>query len=117
MRRLIALVTGALLLPTALAQTIYKASSPIGLRKTIDDKTGQPRGIVRVYEADSRYFARIERSLIPGEEGRKCAACTDERKDQPFIGRQPARSGPSCAGGCSSRAYLGPRRCSAITTL
>ena len=86
MRILIALVAGALLLPTALAQTSDKASSPIGLWKTIDDKTGQPRGIVRVYEAGNRYFARIERSLIPGEEGRKCSACTDERKDQPLIG-------------------------------
>lgn len=86
MLRLITLVAGALLLQTALAQTGDKAPSPIGLWKTIDDKTGQPRGIVRVYGADGRYFARIERSLIPGEEGRKCSACTDERKDQPFIG-------------------------------
>ncbi len=86
MRMLIVLVAGALLLPTALAQTGDKTSSPVGLWKSLDDKTGQPRGIVRVYESDGRFFARIERSLISGEEGRKCSACTDERKDQPLIG-------------------------------
>ncbi|MBP7573227.1 MAG: DUF2147 domain-containing protein [Rhodoferax sp.] len=86
MLRITTLIISALMLTTALAQTGEKASSPIGLWKTIDDKTGQPRGIVRVYETDGRYFARIERGLIPGEEGRKCTACTDERKDQPFNG-------------------------------
>lgn len=86
MRRLVALATAALLLTTAHAQTSDKSSSPIGLWRTIDDKTGQPRGIVRVYQADGGYFARIERSLTANEDGRKCTACTDERKDQPFIG-------------------------------
>lgn len=86
MRRLFALTAAALLFTTASAQADDVAPTPIGLWKTIDDKTGQPRGIVRVYEAGGRYFARIERSLTPGEEGRKCTACTDERKDHPFLG-------------------------------
>jgi len=91
MRRLIALIIGTLLLQTALlrtvqAQTIEKGSSPVGLWKTIDDKTGQPRGIIRIYEVNHRYFGRLERSLEPGQEGRKCSACTDERKDQPMKG-------------------------------
>lgn len=86
MRKFLALATAAVLLSPAFAQTSDKSTSPIGMWKTIDDKTGQPRGIVRVYETDGRYFARIERSLVPGEEGKQCTACTDERKDQPFIG-------------------------------
>lgn len=86
MRKFLALAAAAVLLAPASAQTSDKPTSPIGLWKTIDDKTGQPRGIVRVYETDGRYFARIERSLVPGEEGKQCTACTDERKDQPFIG-------------------------------
>lgn len=86
MRRSLVLTTSALLFTTALVQASDQPPSPAGLWKTIDDKTGQPRGIVRVYEEQGRYFARIERSLTPGEEGRKCTACTDERKDQPFIG-------------------------------
>jgi uncharacterized protein (DUF2147 family) len=86
MRRFVALVTAALLQTTAHAQSTDRGSSPIGLWRTIDDKTGQPRGIVRVYQADGGYFARIERSFTANEDGRKCTACTDDRKDQPLIG-------------------------------
>ena len=62
------------------------ASSPIGLWKTFDDKTGSARAIVRIYEQDGRFFGRIERSFAPGAESRVCAVCTDDRKDQPING-------------------------------
>jgi uncharacterized protein (DUF2147 family) len=61
-------------------------NSPIGLWKTIDDKTGAARAIVRIYEQDGRLFGRIEHSFTPGAENRVCAECTDERKNQPIIG-------------------------------
>jgi uncharacterized protein (DUF2147 family) len=61
-------------------------SSPVGLWRTIDDKTGQPRGVVRVYEQDGKLFGKIERSLRPGEPPKVCGKCTDERKDQPLLG-------------------------------
>ena len=61
-------------------------ASPIGLWKTIDDKTGSPRAIVRIYEQDGKLFGRIERSFTPGAENRVCGLCKDERKDQPIIG-------------------------------
>jgi len=61
-------------------------ASPIGLWKTVDDKTGAPRGLVRIYERDGKYFGRLEESFKPGAEQRVCAVCTDERKDQPIIG-------------------------------
>ncbi len=62
------------------------ASSPIGLWKTFDDKTGSARAIVRIYEQQGKLFGRIERSFTPGAETRVCAVCTDERKNQPIIG-------------------------------
>jgi uncharacterized protein (DUF2147 family) len=62
------------------------STSPIGLWKTFDDKTGSARAIVRIYEQDGRLFGRIERSFTPGAERRVCAVCTDERKNQPIIG-------------------------------
>ena len=86
MRKLLALTAITLLFAGHPVHAADEAQSPLGLWRTIDDNTGKPRGIVRVYEQDGRYFARIERSLTPGEEGRKCTACTDEHKDQPFIG-------------------------------
>jgi uncharacterized protein (DUF2147 family) len=61
-------------------------ASPIGLWKTIDDKTGSPRAIVRIYKQDGKLFGRIERSFTPGAENRVCEECTDERKNRPIIG-------------------------------
>ena len=60
--------------------------SPVGLWKTFDDKTGNARAIVRVYEENGKLFGRIERSFTPGAEKRVCQVCTDERKNQPIIG-------------------------------
>jgi uncharacterized protein (DUF2147 family) len=60
--------------------------SPIGLWKTVDDKTGMPRALVRIYLQDGKYFGRIEQSFTPGAESRVCSVCTDERKNQPIIG-------------------------------
>jgi uncharacterized protein (DUF2147 family) len=62
------------------------ADSPIGLWKTIDDKTGAPRAIVRIYEQNARLFGKIEGSSTPGVEHRVCEVCTDERKGQPMLG-------------------------------
>jgi uncharacterized protein (DUF2147 family) len=61
-------------------------SSPVGIWKTVDDKTGQARSLVRIYEKDGKLFARIEQSLVPGDEVRTCTKCPDGRKDQPLIG-------------------------------
>jgi uncharacterized protein (DUF2147 family) len=62
------------------------AQSPLGLWKTVDDKTGTPRAMVRIYLQDGKYFGRIEQSFAPGAETRVCSVCTDERKNQPIIG-------------------------------
>ena len=72
-------------LPAAASQAA-DLKSPIGLWKTVDDKTGMPRAIVRIYAQDGIYFGRIERSFTPGAETRVCSVCTDERKNQPIIG-------------------------------
>jgi uncharacterized protein (DUF2147 family) len=60
--------------------------SPIGLWKTIDDKTGAARAIVRIYQEDGRLFGKIESSFTAGADNRVCVSCTDERKNQPIIG-------------------------------
>jgi uncharacterized protein (DUF2147 family) len=62
------------------------AASPIGLWKTFDDKTGEARAIVRIYEQDGRLFGKLESSFTPGAEHRVCGVCSDDRKDQPILG-------------------------------
>jgi uncharacterized protein (DUF2147 family) len=61
-------------------------SSPLGLWKTFDDRTGKARALVRIYDRGGKLFGRIEQSFTPGGETRVCKPCTDERKDQPIIG-------------------------------
>jgi uncharacterized protein (DUF2147 family) len=72
-------------IPTVASQAA-DPQSPIGLWQTVDDKTGMPRAMVRIYVQDGKYFGRIERSFTPGAEARVCSVCTDERKNQPIIG-------------------------------
>src|ERR1700694_5891775 len=76
----------------AAASDAADPQSPIGSSKTVDDKTGMPRAIVRIYMQDGKYFGRIEQSFTPGAETRVCSVCTDERRNQPIIGLLILRS-------------------------
>jgi uncharacterized protein (DUF2147 family) len=80
-----------------------ESSSPVGLWKTFDDKTGNARAIVRIFEQDGKLFGRIEQSFTPGAENRVCAVCTDDRKNRPIIGliivRNMKPDGSEYAGG------------------
>jgi uncharacterized protein (DUF2147 family) len=62
--------------------------SPLGLWKTIDDTTGEPRGLVRIREINGQYEGRIEKIFPkPGDElNPKCDKCVGVRHDQPVIG-------------------------------
>src|SRR6266481_6679187 len=80
-----------------------ESASPVGLWKTFDDKTGNAKAIVRIYEQGGKLFGRIEQSFIPGAEHRVCVPCSDERKNQPIIGlliiRNIKRDGNEYSGG------------------
>jgi uncharacterized protein (DUF2147 family) len=83
---MLALVSLAFATFTPIASHAADSQSPIGLWQTIDDKTGKPRAMVRIYMQDGKYFGKIEQSFTPGAETRVCSECTDERKNQPIIG-------------------------------
>lgn len=72
----------------ALFVTLLQASdlSPAGLWKTVDDKTGEPKGMVRIYEHNGAFFGKIEASLKAEDAKEHCDLCTDERKHKPIIG-------------------------------
>ena len=99
------LAAAALMLAALGGQTAYAANdtSPLGLWKTFDDKTGKPKGIVRIYEDNGALFGKIERSFVPNADTRTCVLCTDERKNQPIIGlvimRNMKPAGDAWAGG------------------
>lgn len=59
----------------------------VGLWRTIDDVTGKPRGLVRIYESNGEFLGKIERGLAAEDHSAAvCTKCTDARKNQPFFG-------------------------------
>lgn len=72
---------------TALIATCAFAQSPAGLWKTIDDKTGKERALVRITETGGVFTGKIEKLLgADAKPDAKCEQCTDSRKDQPVVG-------------------------------
>lgn len=66
---------------------IASESTPAGLWKTIDDKTGKPRSLIRITEHDGEYSAVVEKGLLATDTGEAvCDKCTDERKGQKIVG-------------------------------
>ena len=63
-------------------------STPIGLWKTIDDNTGQPRGLVRIREVNGRYEGRVEKGFPRPDEKEppRCDKCDGARRNQPVLG-------------------------------
>ena len=60
-------------------------SNIVGSWKTIDDKTGEAKSMVRIYkEADGKYYGRIEK-LFQNPDA-KCDKCKDANKDKPILG-------------------------------
>lgn len=70
----------------AAASSALAQATPVGLWKTIDDETKQPKSMVRIVEQDGVLTGRIEQLLDPARQAAKCDKCTDHRKDQPVLG-------------------------------
>jgi uncharacterized protein (DUF2147 family) len=78
--------------------------SPVGVWKTIDDKTKAEKAQVRITETGGVVTGKIERLLAPGaNQEAKCDKCADDRKDKPVIGMEIIRGvkkdGDAWAGG------------------
>ena len=78
-RALIAIISGAVAC-SALAQ-----STPLGLWRSSDDKTGEAKAEIRIVETPAGLSGRIEKRLFkaPGAPD-VCVPCSDDRKDQPI---------------------------------
>jgi uncharacterized protein (DUF2147 family) len=69
------------------APTSFANDSPIGLWKTIDDKTNKPRSIVRIVEENGEFKAIVEKGLQEGDNpDRVCDKCDPPRKNQKILG-------------------------------
>jgi uncharacterized protein (DUF2147 family) len=65
-------------------------ASPVGYWKTIDDKSGKPRSIVKIWEQDRELRGRIERLIRePNEEQEpRCDKCEGERHNKKILGME-----------------------------
>jgi len=81
----------ALLLAAAPAFALAQAT-PVGVWKTIDDKTKSERAQVRITEAGGVFSAKIEKLLAAdAKQDAVCDKCSDDRKDKPLIGLEIMR--------------------------
>ncbi|MBR7800897.1 DUF2147 domain-containing protein [Undibacterium fentianense] len=71
-----------------IAQFAAAQSSPAGLWKTIDDKTGKVKSLVRIQESGGEFQGKIEKLFRDADQDQnpKCDKCEGSNKDQPLIG-------------------------------
>ncbi|NBT77363.1 MAG: DUF2147 domain-containing protein [Betaproteobacteria bacterium] len=86
-RRSALLVGLALMSPASFAQTT-QTEPIIGNWKTIDDKTNQPKSIIRIELVDQKLQGTVVKIFTaPGDRPDPvCEQCKDHRKDKPVIG-------------------------------
>ena len=65
----------------------FAADSPVGLWKTVDDKTNKPRSLVRIVEENGEYKGIVEKGLREDDNPeRVCEKCDAPRKNQKIQG-------------------------------
>jgi uncharacterized protein (DUF2147 family) len=57
----------------------------LGQWETTDDKTGEKKALIEIYQKGDQYFAKIVDSYI-SEEGKLCDRCKGSKKNQPIEG-------------------------------
>ena len=62
------------------------AQSIFGKWKTIDDRTGNPKAIISIYEEDGLMYGHVVEILEEGRADELCGKCEGDRKDQPIVG-------------------------------
>ena len=80
-----------LLIALGLISTLATAAeNPVGLWRTIDDKSGKEKSLVRVTESNGQLQLTIEKIFRePGEDPNPlCDKCPGEKKNKPVIGMQ-----------------------------
>lgn len=78
----------------AIAQT-----TPVGLWRNVDDKSGEAKAEIRIAEANGALVGRIEKSLKKDTKADAvCEECSDDRKGKPIAGLEIIRGGRKAEG-------------------
>ncbi|MFM9927821.1 DUF2147 domain-containing protein [Variovorax sp. H27-G14] len=86
--------TLAALLFTATAFSAMAQSTPVGVWRNVDDKTGEVKAEISIAEANGALLGRIEKALgKDAKPGATCDECSDDRKGKPMVGLEIIRGG------------------------
>ena len=89
----------AALFISALALPVLAQMTPVGVWRTVDDKTGELSSEVRISDNAGVLSGRIEKLLRKdAKQDAVCDKCTDERKDKPVIGLEIIRGAKKSEG-------------------
>ena len=91
--------TLAAVLFTVTAVSAMAQSTPVGLWRNVDDKTGEAKAEIRIAEANGALLGRIEKSLKKDTKpDATCDECGDDRKGKPIAGLEIVRGGKKAEG-------------------
>lgn len=80
------------------AGAAFAQQSPVGLWRSIDDKTGEAKAEIRIVDSGGALSGRIEKRLLKdAKPDDVCKECKDERKDKPIIGLEIIRGAKKAA--------------------
>ena len=82
----------------AIAAPALAQMSPLGLWRSIDDKSGEPKAEIRIVDKAGALSGRIEKTLRKDAKP-TCTECQDDRKGQPIVGLEIIRGGKQAESG------------------
>jgi len=71
------------------AASVHAADvSPIGLWKTIDDRSGEAKGLIRIREINGKFEGKIDKIFpkLGDDPAPKCEKCQGSLRNQPVLG-------------------------------
>jgi uncharacterized protein (DUF2147 family) len=75
----------SLIIPLLFTTFLSAQSTPVGTWKTIDDKTGEAKSYVEIYEKDGKFYGKISK-LLRRPADTKCEKCPGSKKDKLLVG-------------------------------
>lgn len=89
---------------TTLYCTLTNAQTPTGTWRTVDERSGETKAYVKLFEQNGRYYGRIIR-VVEANYVNTCNKCEGDRRNQPIENLliienvKPGRSGRTWRGG------------------
>lgn len=75
-----------MLLVIMLSVFTVSSQSIFGKWKTIDDRTGNPKAVISIYEKEGLMYGHVVEILEKGKEDALCVKCDGDKKDKPVLG-------------------------------